>query len=100
MRRTDVAVAQSEARLTQLLRQQRILAWLLSVFTFAMTTGFFALMGFGAPILSRVAFGRSITNANVVAVTIILLILVSIAIFERRAVRIDALLRNEARESR
>jgi|SRR5580658_8388231 uncharacterized membrane protein (DUF485 family) len=100
MRHTDVAPTQSEARLRQLLRQQRILAWILSIFTFAMTTGFFALMGFGAPILSRVAFGRSITNANVVAVTIILLILASIAFFEHRAVRIDALLHNEARESR
>jgi len=100
MRRIDMAVAQSETRLAQLLRQQRILAWLLSTFTFGMTTGFFALMGFGAPILSRVAFGRSITNANVAAVAIILLILASVALFEYRAVRIDALLHDQACESR
>jgi uncharacterized membrane protein (DUF485 family) len=77
-----------------LLRRHRILAWLLAGLIFAMTVGFFALMGFDAPMLSRIAVGRSISFANIVAVGMILMFLLTIVIFGRSAARIDeALLR-------
>lgn len=79
--------------LERLLRRQRILAWLLSAVTLTLTVAFFAMMTLAAPLLSRVAFGRSITLANVAAVTIILVFLASIAIFARQASRLDEQLR-------
>jgi uncharacterized membrane protein (DUF485 family) len=54
------------------------------------TVGFFALMSIDAPILSRIAFGRAVTVANVAAVAIILTSLLCIAIFGWQARRIDA----------
>ncbi len=81
----------SVALLARLRRRQRVLAWLLSGLTFVVTVGFFALMGLDAPLLSQVAFGRSITMANTLAASIVVLLLLSIAIFGRRANRIDAL---------
>jgi uncharacterized membrane protein (DUF485 family) len=69
----------------------------LSVFTFALTVGFFALMGFDAPILSRIVFGHSITMANVIAAGMIFVFLLSIAFFGWRAARIDGDLLNEKR---
>jgi uncharacterized membrane protein (DUF485 family) len=84
----------SQTTLERLLRRQRILAWLLSALTLAMTVTFFAMMTLSAPLLSRVAFGRSITVANAAAVAIILVFLASIALFARQASRIDAELRD------
>lgn len=81
----------SGALLAKLRQRQRWLAWVLSALTFSVTVGFFALMGSDAPLLSRVAFGRSITMANTLAASIVVLLLVSIAIFGRLANRIDAL---------
>jgi uncharacterized membrane protein (DUF485 family) len=87
-----VADTDADVRLERLLRRQRILAWLLSIYTFAMTVGFFALMGFDAPILSHIAFGRSITVANAMAACMIVSFVGSIAWFGWRAARIDQLL--------
>ena len=81
----------SGALLAKLRQRQRLLAWLLAAVTFIVTVSFFALMGSDAPLLSRVAFGRSITVANTLAASIVVLLLASIAIFARLANRIDAL---------
>ena len=81
-----------DSRLEGLLRQQRVLAWLLSILTVLVTVGFFCMMTLAAPLLSRIAFGRSVTIANVAAVSIILLFLAAIALFSWRADRIDTLL--------
>jgi uncharacterized membrane protein (DUF485 family) len=85
---------QPQARLELLLRRQRILAWLLSTLTLMMTVIFFAMMTLSAPLLSRVAFGRSITFANAAALAIILIFLASIALFAWQASRLDEQLRN------
>ena len=82
-----------------LLRRQRVLGWLLSVLTLTMTVGFFAMMTLAAPLLSRVAFGRSVTIANVAALAIILVFLASIALFGWQAGRIDQQL-SDARKQR
>lgn len=87
---TDMDDAQKEVQLERLLHRHRILAWSLAAVVFAMTLGFFALMGFDSPIVSRIAIGRSITLANVIAVGMILVFLLSIGIFGRSAARIDA----------
>jgi uncharacterized membrane protein (DUF485 family) len=84
--------------LERLLRRQRILAWLLSTLTLAMTVVFFAMMTLAAPLLSRVAFGRSITLANVAAAAIILVFLASIALFGWQASRIDEQLRDARKQ--
>jgi uncharacterized membrane protein (DUF485 family) len=86
-----------EIRLDRLRRQQRVLAWRLSILTFGVTVGFFALMGFNAPVLSRIALGGSITVANVLAAAIILVFLLSIGFFGRRATRIDELMNSQKR---
>jgi len=85
--------------LERLLRRQRVLGWLLSALTLTMTVGFFAMMTLAAPLLSRVAFGRSVTIANVAALTIILVFLASIALFGWQASRIDQQL-SDARKQR
>ena len=85
---------QPQARLELLLRRQRILAWLLSTLTLMMTVIFFAMMTLSTPLLSRVAFGRSITFANAAALAIILIFLASIALFAWQASRLDEQLRN------
>jgi uncharacterized membrane protein (DUF485 family) len=84
-----MAEMDSELRLERLLDQQRVLAWLFSIVTLLLTVSFFALMQLDAPFLSHVAFGRSITVANIVAVGLIAVFLLSIAFFGRRASRID-----------
>jgi uncharacterized membrane protein (DUF485 family) len=66
-----------------------MLAWFLSILTFAATVGFFALMGLDAPFLSRVVYGRWITLANALAAVLIGLFLASIALFAWRAAHID-----------
>jgi uncharacterized membrane protein (DUF485 family) len=86
-----------EIRLDRLRRQQRVLAWRLSILTFGMTIGFFALMGFDAAALSRIALGRSVTVANMLAAAIILVFLLSIGLFGRRASRIDELMNIQKR---
>jgi hypothetical protein len=63
-----------------------------------MTVVFFAMMTLAAPLLSRVAFGRSITLANVAAAAIILVFLASIALFARQASRIDEQLRDARKQ--
>jgi uncharacterized membrane protein (DUF485 family) len=79
------------ALLAKLQRRQRLLGWLLSVLAFAVTVSFFALMGLDAPLLSHIAFGRWITVANTLAASIVVLLLLSVALFGRMASRIDAL---------
>jgi len=87
-------MAAANAPLDRLLRRQRTLGWILSCVTLTTTVTFFAMMTLAAPLLSRVVFGRSITLANVLAVGLILMFLVSIAWFGQRASRIDEQLRN------
>lgn len=85
--------------LARLLRRQRILAWVLSTLTLTLTVVFFAMMTLAAPLLSRVAFGRSITIANTAALAIIVVFLASIALFGWQAGRIDQQL-SDARKQR
>jgi uncharacterized membrane protein (DUF485 family) len=88
-----------QAPLERLLRRQRVLAWVLSTLTLTLTVSFFAMMTLAAPLLSRVAFGRSVTIANVAALAIILVFLASIALFGWHAGRIDQEL-SDARKQR
>jgi uncharacterized membrane protein (DUF485 family) len=88
---------QAVIELERLLRRHRILAWSLAGVIFAMTIGFFALMGFDSPIVSQIVIGRSITAANVIAVGMILVFLLSIAVFGRSAARIDEALNDRVR---
>jgi uncharacterized membrane protein (DUF485 family) len=85
--------------LERLLRRQRVLAWVLSTLTLTLTVVFFAMMTLAAPLLSRVAFGRSITIANAAALAIIGVFLASIALFGWQAGRIDQQL-SDARKQR
>ena len=85
--------------LERLLRQQRLLAWVLSTLTLTLTVVFFAMMTLAAPLLSRVAFGHSVTIANAAALGIILVFLASIALFGWQAGRIDQQL-SDARKQR
>jgi uncharacterized membrane protein (DUF485 family) len=87
----------AEIELERLLHRHRILAWSLAGAIFAMTIGFFALMGFATPIVSRIVIGRSITAANVIAVGMILVFLLSIVVFGRSAARIDEALSDRKR---
>ena len=89
----------TQTPLERLLRRQRVLAWLLSALTLTLTVAFFAMMTLAAPLLSRVAFGRSVTIANAAALVIILVFLASIALFGWQASRIDQQL-SDAREHR
>ena len=79
----------SPTSLERLLRRQRVLAWVLSILTLTLTVTFFAMMTLAAPLLSRVAFGHSVTIANAAALTIILVFLASIGLFGWQAGRID-----------
>jgi uncharacterized membrane protein (DUF485 family) len=88
-----------QAPLERLLRRQRILAWVLSALTLTLTVVFFAMMTLAAPLLSRVAFGRSITIANAAALAIIVVFLASITLFGWQAGRIDQQL-SDARKPR
>jgi len=81
-----------ESPLEQALRKRRVLAWLLSAMTLTLTIAFFAMMTLAAPRLSRVVLGHSITLANVLAVSIIITFLLTIAIFSAYAARVDVLL--------
>ena len=85
--------------LERLLRRQRVLAWVLSTLTMTLTVAFFAMMTLAAPLLSHVAFGRSVTIANAAALVIILVFLASIALFGWQAGRIDQQL-SDARKQR
>ena len=99
-RRTLVATMNvPQTSLDRLLRRQRVLAWVLSTLTLTMTVGFFAMMTLAAPLLSRVAFGHSVTIANAAALAIILVFLASIALFGWQAGRIDQQL-SDARKQR
>lgn len=93
----NTGATEEGVQLERLLHRQRVLAWVLSIFTFALTVGFFALMGFDAPVLSRLIFGQSITAANVIAVGMIFVFLLSIAFFGWRAARVDEELLNGKR---
>ena len=84
--------------LARLLRRQRVLAWVLSTLTLTLTVVFFAMMTLAAPLLSRVAFGRSITIANTAALAIIVVFLASIALFGWQAGRIDQQLSDARRQ--
>jgi len=77
--------------LETLLRRQRTLGWSLSAGVFAITVGYFALMGSDAPIMRRPVWGRWVTVANVAAVAIIATFFVSITLYGRIAHRIDEL---------
>jgi uncharacterized membrane protein (DUF485 family) len=86
---TGLTQAVASSRLERLLRRQRALAWLLSIGTFTLTVTFFGAMTLAAPLLNQVVIGRSITLANVAAVSVIALFLVSIAVFGRYADQLD-----------
>jgi uncharacterized membrane protein (DUF485 family) len=96
---SSIAAAEKAVRLERLLHRQRVLAGLLSIGTLTLTVTFFAMMTLAAPLLRQVVFGRSVTLANVAAVSIIVLFLASIAAFGRHATRIDDALR-DARSAR
>jgi uncharacterized membrane protein (DUF485 family) len=85
------------AHLNDLLRRQRVLAWALSLVTLGLNVGFFALMGFDAPVLSRIAFGRAVSVANVLALAIVMVFLASIWLFGHQAARIDQLMSQQKR---
>jgi uncharacterized membrane protein (DUF485 family) len=85
---------QPHGTLERLLRQQRSLAWISSTLTLATTVAFFTLMSLDVPLLSRIAFGRAITVANVVGVSLILASLASIGLFEWQARQIEEHLRD------
>jgi uncharacterized membrane protein (DUF485 family) len=87
---TDASSIERDGSIERLLRRQRVLAWSLSLLMLTTTVGFFALMSLDAPILSHIAFGRAVTVSNVAAVAVILMSLLSIAIFGWQARRIDA----------
>lgn len=86
--------------LERALHRRLVLAWSLSLLTLALTVGFFAMMTLGATLMSRVVLGHYVTLANVAAVGVILLFLVSIAVFSWHATRIDALLQTSTRPDR
>ena len=79
--------------LERALQRQRSLAWLLSTLTLGLTVGFFGMMTLAAQLMSHVAFGHSVTVANVAAVSLILIFLLSTAAFSWHASRVDTLLR-------
>jgi uncharacterized membrane protein (DUF485 family) len=89
----------AQTPLERLLRRQRVLAWVLSTLTLTLTVTFFAMMTLAAPLLSRVAFGHSVTIANAAALAIILVFLACIGLFGWRAGRIDQQL-SDARKQR
>ena len=82
--------------LERALQRQRSLAWLLSTLTLGLTVGFFGMMTLAAQLMSHMAFGHSVTVANVAAVSLILIFLLSTAAFSWHASRIDTLLRGAA----
>ena len=82
---------QSDEHLEQLVRQQRILGWTLSIATLIVTVTFFAMMTLAAPLLARVVLGHSITLATVTAAAIISSYIASIIFFGLRSSRIDRL---------
>lgn len=84
-RNTDSAVL-----LERLLRRQRILAWSLSTGTLLVTAAFFSLLATNSPVLRHVVYGQTVTVASVAAVSIILAMLLSVALFGWQARRIDA----------
>jgi uncharacterized membrane protein (DUF485 family) len=81
----------------RLLRRQRLLAWWLSIGTVLVTACFFCMLSMNAPVLSRVVYGRTVTLAALVAVSIILSMLLSVAVFGWQARRMDAQLDTDAR---
>lgn len=83
--------------LERLLRRQRMLAWSLSIGTLLMTASFFSLLSINAPVLRHVVYGRTVTIAAAAAVSIILAMLLSVALFGWQARRIDAQLGPDAR---
>jgi uncharacterized membrane protein (DUF485 family) len=94
-----MTVSVPQTPLERLLHRQRMLAWVLSTLTLTLTVAFFAMMTLAAPLLSRVAFGRSVTIANAAALAIIVVFLASIALFGWQAGRIDQQL-SDARKPR
>ena len=78
------------SELERLLRRQRALGWSLSIAIFVITVSFFGLMGAGASVMQRVVWGDSTTFANVVALTFIMLLFLSILVYGRLSDRIDA----------
>jgi uncharacterized membrane protein (DUF485 family) len=89
----EPAIDESRRELERRLRSQRSLAWLLSVSTLVITIAFFVMMTSAASLLSRVALGRSITLATVLAAAVIVFYLCAITLFARHADRTDAQMR-------
>jgi uncharacterized membrane protein (DUF485 family) len=77
------------------LGRQRVLAWSMTAGTVLITATFFALLSRNDPLLSHIAYGHTVTVANLAAVAIILVMLVSVAVFGWYAQRIDADLRRD-----
>ena len=78
-----------EGLLEQRLQRQRVLAWSMTAGTVLITATFFALLSRNDPLLRHIVYGHTITVANLAAVTIILAMLVSVAVFGWYAQRID-----------
>jgi uncharacterized membrane protein (DUF485 family) len=96
--RTDTARESTAVLLDRRLGRQRVLAWSLTASTVLMTATFFALLSSNHPILRHIVYGRTITVADLAAVAIILVLLVSVAVFGWYAQRIDAQLALRNRE--
>jgi uncharacterized membrane protein (DUF485 family) len=73
-----------------IVRTRLIVASTCALITLAVTVAFFTVMSSGAPFMSRVVFGRSITLANVLGVGIILFYLATVLVFERFTSRAGA----------
>jgi uncharacterized membrane protein (DUF485 family) len=94
--RADEAAA---TRLDLRLRRQRVLAWSMTAGTVLITATFFALLSRNNPLLRHIVYGHTVTVADLVAVAIILVMLVSVAVFGWYAQRIDADLQRRGRDA-
>ena len=95
---TDTADENVATLLDRRLARQRVLAWCLTAGTVLMTATFFALLARNDPILRHIVYGRMVTVADLAAVVIILVMLVSVAVFGWYAQRIDAHLAQRGQE--
>lgn len=95
---TDASRENAATLLDRRLGRQRVLAWCLTAGTVLMTATFFALLSRNDPILRHIVYGHTVTVADVAAVVIILVMLMSVAVFGWYAQRIDAHLARRGQE--
>jgi len=67
----------------QIVRTRLTVASTFALITLAVNLAFFTVMSSGAPVMSRVVLGRSITLANILGIGIILFYLATVLVFER-----------------